>query len=323
MLLKNLFIAGMAKCGTTALADWMVTNKLAEDRVPGEKEPMVYALDRPHPGIFRRAEDLPLLDASVTYAQNPYAIDRLPGIDTHIVLCLKNQFQRTWSHYKMMKLSRDKTSSEYFSSYFGNGSPHRTWRKSPKFAIQKAWERSHIAYFPRRSHPVVSEYFYKELDFIHTHTFQERAEYEIQFYMSRHTFPFLSILSASLYYFPLRSLLEKFLPEDITVLSIHKLQDDDLRRQFVQQVFHEEKETPPIPFVFSSRDLDIGEEKPDFNDPAFNTLRAIFRYDLEQARPLIAQTRFGTQLLDEAELDRHLHIETNPVTSPPPPQVTN
>ena len=48
MTIKHVFIAGVAKCGTTALSEWMVVNGLAEDRVPGEKEPYLYANDEPH-----------------------------------------------------------------------------------------------------------------------------------------------------------------------------------------------------------------------------------------------------------------------------------
>ena len=38
----------------------------------------------------------------------------------------------------------------------------------------------------------------------------------------------------------------------------------------------------------------------------FDTLRACLRYDLAQARGLIATTRLGDSLLDNAELDRYL-----------------
>lgn len=315
MPLKNLFIAGMAKCGSTALSEWMVMNKLAEDRMPGEKEPRIYAFDRPHPGIFRQAKDLPLLDASVSYAAAPATIHRLPEIDTHIVLCLRNQFERAWSHYIMYKLvfgaDGGEVGKQYLSSGASDNDPNRPIRKKPKVSIFDL----HLQYFPRRRHNIVLSYLHKEVQHLLGHTFRERLDYEISFFLSRHKAPCFSILHTGMYYLPLRNLLEKFLPEDISVLSVHKLQDDDLRRQFVQQVFHEEKETPPVPFVFSSRNVDIGEEKPDFNDPAFDPLRSIFRYDLEQARALIAQTRFGTQLLDEDELNRYLHTETNPPAS--------
>ena len=63
---------------------------------------------------------------------------------------------------------------------------------------------------------------------------------------------------------------------------------------------------PPVPVVFSSTDIAIDEARPDFNDRAFDTLRACLRYDLAQARGLIATTRLGDSLLDHVELDRYL-----------------
>lgn len=71
----NLFIAGIEKCGTTSLADLFVSNRLAQYRVPGIKEPYSYAVGDVSvnhglapPGV--------LLDAPVGYSFNPRAIAR-------------------------------------------------------------------------------------------------------------------------------------------------------------------------------------------------------------------------------------------------------
>lgn len=40
---KYLFISGMPKCGTTALAAWLVEQGLADYLIPGMKETQIYA----------------------------------------------------------------------------------------------------------------------------------------------------------------------------------------------------------------------------------------------------------------------------------------
>ena len=306
MTIKNAFIAGMAKCGTTALSEWMVVNGLAEDRVPGEKEPYLFSNDEAHPARLRSG-DLPLLDASVGYATDPAAVQRLPEHDTRLVLCLRNQFDRMWSTYKMFKIDRMDTPQvrDYFLSFQAQGnSTGRKPRDSDDFSdFLMDICRKH---YPRRSHLIVEGYARQELEHIRTHTFMQRLEYELAFYLSRRHFPFFSALSSSFYYTPLKTLLAKYLPSDITVISVHRLDDADARRRFVDAVFEKSVDTPPVPVVFTSSEIAIDEARPDFNDRAFDTLRACLRYDLLQARSLIASTRLGDSLLDHAELDRYL-----------------
>jgi hypothetical protein len=161
-------------------------------------------------------------------------------------------------------------------------------------------------FFPRRSHAIVEQYGNKELEHLRSHDFAARIEYELSFYLSRRIFPLFSVIADSMFYFPLRTLLAKYQPTDVSVISVSRLDDAPTRRRFVESVFGKELDTPPIPFVFSSADIEIGESKPDFSDKTFDMLRACFRYDLAQARGLIATTRFGESLLDNAALNRHL-----------------
>ncbi|GAB3379286.1 hypothetical protein [Massilia agri] len=303
MAVQNVFIAGMEKCGTTALSEWMVNSGLAEDRVPGIKEPYLYANDMPHPARMP-GSGLPLLDASVGYAMNAAVVRRLPEYDTRLVLCLRNQFERTWSSYKMKKLmaSGGREVEQYFSSYergVANAVPHGDRPDEDLHRITRT-------FFPRRSHSFVERYELKELEHVRTHDFAARIEYELAFYLSRRTLPFVSILGASFYYLPLRHLLEKYQASDVSVLSVERLGDAQARRRFVAGVFEKDADTPEVPFKFSSSKVDFEEAKPDFNDKAFDLLRACFRYDLAQARALIPLTRFGDSLLDNAELDRYL-----------------
>lgn len=305
MAVKHVFIAGMEKCGTTALSEWMVTSGLAEDRVPGEKEPFLYANDDPHP-VRLRTSDLPLLDASVGYAMNPAAISRMPEHDTRVVLCLRNQLERTWSAYKMKKLTslNNEAFNDYCLSFQASADTGR--RSLDSRAALEFVHGINKKHYPRRSHHFIEQYGKKELENIRAQDFTARIEYELGFYLSRRTFPLFSIIDCGLYYLPIRNLLEKYQPSDISVISVERLDDAQDRRRFVEAVFEKDVETPAVPRVFSSADIEIDEPKPDFSDKAFDMLRACFRYDLAQARGLIAKTRFGDGLLDNAALDRYL-----------------
>jgi hypothetical protein len=306
MLVENIFIAGMEKCGTTALSEWMVTSGLAEDRVPGIKEPYLYLNDAPHPPRVRTS-DLPLLDASVGYAGSAAAIARMPEYNTHIVMCLRNQFERTWSSYKMKKLIVGEPTEEtirYRLSYQSNAETGRAPLveedlNKEKFSVTKKL-------FPRKNHHIVERYMRHEREHLRTHDFAARIEYELAFYFARRTLPFMSVLGASQYYMPMRNLLERYQPADVAVVTLERLADAANRRRFVKGVFGKDVETPEVPFVFSSAEVSFAEAKPDFNDKSFDLLRAFFRYDLSQARELIAKTRFGDSLLDNAALDRYL-----------------
>lgn len=302
MTIKNVFIAGVAKCGTTALSEWMVVNGLAEDRVPGEKEPYLYSNDEPHPARAR-ASNLPLLDASAGYAFDPGVVRRMPDHDTRVVLCLRNQFERMWSFYKMFKIDGlgGEHAHDYFLSYQSENAG-RVPREASAFSntLIEICQK----YFPRRSHQFVERYARQELAHIRTHTFMQRIEYELAFYLSRKQFPFFSALSNSFYYTPLRTLLDKYLPSDISVISVSQLADAGARRRFVEAVFEQSVDTPPIPVVFSSGEIAIDEPKPDFSHPSFDLLRSCLHYDLVQARALVATTRLQDSLLDNAELDR-------------------
>ena len=190
MTIKHVFIVGVAKCGTTALSEWMVVNGLAEDRVPGEKEPYLYANDEPHAARSRKAS-LPLLDASAGYAFDPATVQRLPQHDTRLVLCLRNGFERMWSFYKMFKLDSlgGDQARDYFSSYQSEHSgTGRAPRETSTFSATVI--RICQAYFPRRLHLIVEGYARHELEHLRTHTFMQRIEYELAFYLSRKQFPF-------------------------------------------------------------------------------------------------------------------------------------
>ena len=304
MAISNVFIAGMDKCGTTALSEWVVANDLAEDRVPGIKEPALYVSDEPHPGKFRVRSGRPLLDATVAYSKSADYIRLLPEQETRIVICWRNQLDRSWSLYKMLKVY-ERSGAEldrYFLSPLENRGAGEVRRRTFFENIEQ--------YFPRRLHGVFKGYVEKEMGHIRTHSFLERVEYEMGFYLSRQQWPFCSVLAGGFYYRPIRMLLEKYLPQDIAVISVNQLADPDRRRHFVREVFERDVETPEVPLSFSIENIEVEEPKPDFRDRKFETLRACFRYDLEQARELVKKTLFGDSFLDHAGLDRYFTEQT-------------
>ncbi|MCD5992140.1 hypothetical protein KDX38_00750 [Pseudomonas sp. CDFA 602] len=163
-------------------------------------------------------------------------------------------------------------------------------------------------YFPRRSHTIVEGYLNRELDRIEHGSFASRIEYELGFYLSRRQFPFASILHNSFYYNAIRTVQQKYLPADISLISVSQLASTESRHAFVEGVFGKSVETCEIPRTFSSAELEIDEPKPDFNDPQFDLLRSCFRYDLAQVRELVPQTCFGDRFLNHADLDRYLLV---------------
>ncbi len=183
-------------------------------------------------------------------------------------------------------------------------------RRRPAIRDQAAWvefvHKINKKHFPRRSHHFIERYGQAELEHVRTHDFAVRIAYELAFYLSRRTLPLFSVIAASLYYYPVRNLLEKYQPADVSVISVARLADAGNRRRFVEAVFEKDVDTPAIPFAFSSAEIEIEEAKPDFDSRAFDLLRTSFSYDLAQARGLIATTRFGDELLDNAALDRHM-----------------
>jgi hypothetical protein len=285
----------------------MVHNGLAQDREPGIKEPALFVNDDPHPARIY-SSDLPLLDATVGYACNPDAIRRLPEHGTHIVVCVRNPLDRCWSDYKMLKLQGRGQLDENMKAYASSFSQNRPAQDLNRFLWSSGVPKIEARrYFPRRSAAFVDRYMDAENAHLQAHTFTERLEYEIGFFLTRRQLPFLSILAHSFYYYSLRLLLEKYQPSDVSVVSVSKLGDADLRREFVRDVFGRDEDTPAIPVLYSHEGVGLDEPKPDFNDSAFDSLRAFFRYDLEQARALIEKTRFGTRLIDVAKLNAFIN----------------
>jgi hypothetical protein len=138
-------------------------------------------------------------------------------------------------------------------------------------------------------------------------SFEKRLQYELSFRLRRGTFPFLSILHSSFYYIPIKNLLSKFLDEDITLLSVQKLNaNENLRASFVTHIFNDNQPTPPIPVIFSSKNFSIEEEMPNFNEAKWDSLRSFFKDDLEELNKLILENSLIDKYINREELLKYL-----------------
>lgn len=102
------FIVGMERCYTTSLAQWLVESGCCEHLVEGIKEPAIFVSD-PGAGIARwnrerEGRDRWLLDASVANVWSDRALDAIASIpEARVVVCLRNQLDRTVSAYRLAR----------------------------------------------------------------------------------------------------------------------------------------------------------------------------------------------------------------------------
>lgn len=293
---KHLFIGGMEKCGTTALASWLVAQGIAEYLVPGMKEPNFYArtdfaalsIGSPY------RHDAWRLDASVGYALNPDAIARMPEHFTRMILCFRNPWERTWSAYKMKKA-------------YALGHKDLRERVKKEFPLNHM-ELQDMMYFHYSSklRKTIDFYLAAECARFVEGDFLSRIRYEIDFFYVRGNWPFLSILGASRYRYALGNILEKFAPEDLFPVCVPLLDDAVIRRDFVKRVLGQDIETGPIELKFVLEDLEIGESKPDFSVSEFDFLRSSFAYDLEQFEALFPRYGLTNEFMDFNSLRKNV-----------------
>lgn len=175
---KFLFIGGMEKAGTTALAAWLVEQGLAEYLIEGMKEPDVFARTD-FSSISIRTGRTPgrwRLDASVGYSLNPGALARMPEHFTRMVLCFRNPWERIWSSYRMKKVLvlgkqevRDRMAEDF-----------------PERQIND-WDRQRFHYLPR-VRKTIDAYHAAEQQRLREGDFLSRIRYELSFFLCAWTF---------------------------------------------------------------------------------------------------------------------------------------
>ncbi|WP_374013915.1 hypothetical protein [Pseudoxanthomonas koreensis] len=302
-----IFIIGVAKAGTTALAGWLVSNGLATYAIPGVKEPGTYlrTASNFHPPAPPLPGQSPLLDATPGYFDNQRVVSRLPEHHTRVALCLRNPFERAWSDYRMKKLlaRRADGASQFIERL------HQVAGATPPDAPDE-WHRQRkeavLHSVPRASAHHVEAHFDAETSRLLEGSFLQRLAYETAFFQSRQVFPHQPVLRFSFYYHGLRMLLDRYQPEDVVVLTTHSLSDPDRRAAMAVRLAGGASAGPPLDSRFTLSDLEFDEPEPDFSDHAFDPLRSMFAYDLEHTLDLLSSRGVSTDLIDPAELHRHI-----------------
>jgi hypothetical protein len=298
--MSHLFILGFQKCGTTALADYFIKNDLALYLINGKKEPNIYMHSKPQEKDF---DGRFYLDASVAYITNVNAINNLPEHDTKLIICLRNQFERSWSCFKMYKLWCDSDRSyEYLMTI---PTMKHEFASDPITLILDLLKR----HFPLKSMPFIKKHLQFEIQMIQSQNFQQRVTYELSFFVRRGEFPFLSILIYSFYTKHLKYLLNKFTSKELTIVDVDKIKrSTELRESFIHRIFNIRDNYPDIPEVFSGNNFSISEEKPNFNDSRFDVIRDIFRDDIVALYLLFTQNNVSDDFVDKPVLEKFLSI---------------
>lgn len=290
-----IFIVGNEKCGTTALADWIVSNGLAKYLVDGRKEPNILTVgdfQLPWPG-----SDHNLLDASTGYALNRVALSRLPTRNSKVIFCVRNAFNRAWSSYKFKKLIASGDDS------FLRNMPDSlaTSTLEPEDVLDALCKRQ-ANFYPPKIRSKIREYCYKEYTDIRDTTFIERCNYELGFFLSYRFFPIINILEGSLYTYPIRNILEFVDPENFTILSVSELSKPKKRSKFVSQNFGVMGSYRSIPTKLATHEFDVGETKPNFFCSSFDNLRRLFASDFRNFKHELERAKIDQSLIDQDKL---------------------
>ena len=116
--IQYIFTPNSGKTGTSALAKWLVDNKLATNVVDGVKEPHLLLNENFNYQDLEHTA-LPYLDTSVDCTTDPGDVDRFPP-NSLVLFCLRNPLNRLFSRYKMVKIEAlQKDTREYYSQSIG------------------------------------------------------------------------------------------------------------------------------------------------------------------------------------------------------------
>lgn len=301
------FVTGVPKGGTTALAGWLVRSGLATYAVPGTKEPATYL--RSPTSFFPPAPPapggLPLLDATPMYFGNARAVGRLPDQYTRIAVCLRNPLERTWSDYRMRKvLAMDGDGATCFVQRMYQAAAAGSDPGVAEWSGQRLLKALHV--MPRSQAHEQKRHFEAETARLMKGNFDQRLEYELSFFMSRQQFPHLSILRYSFYYLGLRQLLNRYQPEDIVVMTRHSLGDAAMRAELGKRLTGRAVAGEAPEHSFTLGDIPFDEPEPDYAAGGFAQLRRMFAFDLEHTLGLLDSAGVATDLVDRDELYRHL-----------------
>ena len=294
---KHIFIVGLPKCGTTALAAWLVKERVAEYLIPGVKEPYLYA--RSDFGRFAipsgNEGNLWRLDASVGYSSNPFAIRNMPEHFTKIVICVRNPWERLWSNYKMLKLLAMES---------------REWRGIGvnDFPDAKGSKKNDIGRHQRlmmggKANREMIDYYHElEKKRLLDGDFLSRLQHEMSYFCAKGNFPFFSVFGGSRYGLALRNIMDKYPAEDVMCISMPVLNNEKLRQRFLMEFLESDVIGGAIEHKLVGRGLSIGEEKPDFSKSEFDGIRQCLAYDIQDFERQIEKNGLSRDFMDFEDL---------------------
>ena len=160
---------------------------------------------------------------------------------------------------------------------------------------------------PREKHLYFDRYFDLEAENFSHQSFEDRINYEMAFKLKRNNYPHLSILNHSFYSETVKNLMAQFTKDQITFVSVGKIShDEELRRAFLMRNFNLNETSPSIDRVFSSEGIHFTEEKPNFLDIRWDSLRSSFTQDLKTFESQLAYHQLSTEFIDKVDLTKFL-----------------
>jgi len=242
------FIVGFERCMTSSLAKHLVDADYSSLLVTGIKEPKVFSSDpKLAAAILKRqlsqGSKRWLLDASVNYISNRGALIAIKDTveDYRIIICLRNQFQRTISAYRLYLgafIARTENVSLHdwpFSLEFGDASTRLAAANDPlalpklRYRPKGQYIHTAIAAFSEGvDHgdlETLERYDRAAAEFA-TQSFPTRVVRELQFFRRTGSFPLISVLHNSYFARPIENLLKMFDARRILPVT---LEDNDVR----------------------------------------------------------------------------------------------
>lgn len=304
---RVVFIVGFERCSTSSLASHLVENGYCSLLVNGIKEPKVFssdpvlAIELVRRGAMHGTKWL--LDASVNYVLNPKALAAIAETieDYRIIVCLRDQLQRTVSAYKLYQALFTRTTESVpwtewpYCVEFGDEGiraaaaadplappklrqpPRGKYVHTAIAAFADGAYDAHMESETLKSHDDATAAFASE-------AFPTRVVRELQHFRKSGRFPLISVLHNSYFAWPIGNLLKMFDGRRILFIT---LGDEDARgrldatlQRFIERPRQQSKALPHLlaseqfGMRVSSHDVALAEHvlRPSLLDDSRNTV---------------------------------------------------
>jgi hypothetical protein len=222
------FIVGVEKCGTTSLANYLVNNKMAAPLVPNIKEARLFKKFRAliYKNIDRNlmmSNRVPLLEASVSSLEDPNYLQMIDQIakEYKIIVCLRNQFERTVSAFNFYKSWNSEKLSPTLQKKLLLEIAYKNLPEENEYNnLQGHYIHSWFNCQDQMTRNENSlDRFDRYIEEFNNSSFQKRVSYEIRYLNKENEFPRLSILSNSFYSWKIRLMLKIVDPARVMIIS--------------------------------------------------------------------------------------------------------